>query len=100
MAFLRSPITNATIWRVLRHIAVHNHLFCTFFTTKLHTSPPFEDIIGRGSEKNIFDLWQFLSVSLGPLRNGLSSNPKNTLHTTQARTLLAGLENSFFSASE
>jgi hypothetical protein len=33
-------------------------------------------------------------VCLDPRYNGLSSDTKNTLHTTQARTLLAGLENS------
>ncbi len=38
VALLQSPMTNATIWRVRRHSAVHNHRAPAFFSTKLHIS--------------------------------------------------------------
>src|SRR4051794_16527005 len=53
VALLRSPIAKATIWRVRRHIAVHNHRAWSFLRTKLHISSSSSTSSGVAEEQRL-----------------------------------------------
>ena len=85
-------MTKATIWRVRRHIAVHNHRGPAFFSTKLHTSSSSRTSsgdAGRSVSATVGSFWICVLIQRTTVCRGIAkmrSTPRKLQRSKPARS--------------
>lgn len=91
---LRSPITNATTWRVRRHKAIHSQRLFTFFRTNDHSSSSSSRSSGStGSNVSFTD--GLVAAFFEPSSQSRAAHPKDTLNSAHTCTLIVICNNLF-----